>query len=458
MKNTKYDELLIPYREELLSNLKKFIAIDSVYDEESVDDNNPFGKGVSLALNFIYELAKKDGFEVVNYNNMVVEIITGSGAKNITILAHADVVPEGDGWEQDPFEMIDIDGVLTGRGVADDKGPLLASYYALKMLKDNNLLGDYKVRFLVGGNEESGSRGIEYYFNTLKKEQPTFGFSPDAEFPLIFAEKGIYTFKCSGEIYLPEIISIKGGLASNSVIEECIITTSLDSKFDEYLVNTTFPYKVNIIEDVKEIILRGVSAHGAMPEHGKNAGIEALRLISEYLQDQNLISLVSKFFDLQGRGINAYCYSEKMECASSMNVGIIEYENSTLSLVVNYRYVDTCDINKTKSDIQKEIFPLEIVSGDDSHLLFYEKDSDLVKVLLNSYQEETGDYESKPMAIGGGTYAKACDNIIAFGTEFPGWDSKMHSIGEGMRKDDLFKAMSIYARAIIELGNKINEN
>ena len=144
MKNTKYDELLIPYREELLSNLKKFIAIDSVYDEESVDDNNPFGKGVSLALNFIYELAKKDGFEVVNYNNMVVEIITGSGDKNITILAHADVVPEGDGWEQDPFEMIDIDGVLTGRGVADDKGPLLASYYALKMLKDNNLLGDYK--------------------------------------------------------------------------------------------------------------------------------------------------------------------------------------------------------------------------------------------------------------------------------------------------------------------------
>ena len=458
MKNSKYDELLNPYRDTLLSTLKDFIAIDSVYDEETVSEEHPFGQGVSKALNFIADLAKKDGFTVTNYKNMVVEILCGEGDKNITILAHADVVPEGDGWDQDPFEIVDIDGVLTGRGVADDKGPLLASYYALKMLRDNNLLGNYKVRFIVGGNEESGSRGVEYYFGELGKEQPTFGFSPDAEFPLIYAEKGIYTFKCSGEIILPEIISIKGGLAANSVIEECVITTSIDSNFDKYLVNSTLPYFVKEIEDVKEITIRGVSAHGASPHLGKNAGIEALKLIANYLEDDNLITLVNKFVDLEGKGINAYCYSESMECSSSMNVGIVEYENSILSLVVNYRYVDTCDIDKTKEDIKAEIIPLKIVSGGDSNLLFYEKDSDLVRILLNSYQEETGDYESKPMAIGGGTYAKACDNIIAFGSEFPGWNSKMHSIGEGMKKEHLFKAMAIYARAIIELGNKIDEN
>ena len=84
-------------------------------------------------------------------------------------MAHADVVPEGKGWPHNPFEIREKEGVITGRGVADDKGPLLQSYYALKALRDNNLIGNYKVRFLVGGNEESGSRGMIHYFDELKK-------------------------------------------------------------------------------------------------------------------------------------------------------------------------------------------------------------------------------------------------------------------------------------------------
>ena len=459
MRHTEFDDLLVPYQDELLSNLAKFIAIDSVYDETTKDENNPFGKGVSEALNFIYELAIKDGFKATNYNNMVVEILLGEKEENVTILAHADVVPEGAGWSQEPFTLIENNGVLSARGVADDKGPLLAAYYAMKAIKDNNLLGDYQIRFIVGGNEESGSLWVEYYFNTLKKKQPTFGFSPDAEFPLIYAEKGIYTFKASGEIYLPEVISIKAGLAANSVIEECVLTLDKDSKFVEFLKdNTTFTYLSEIKDDVLVVTIKGVSAHGATPSLGKNAGVEALRLLALYLNDQKLIELFNKFLDLEGRGINAYCYSDYMECGSSMNVGIIEYENSNLSLVINYRYVDTCNIDKTKENIALAISPLKIITGGDSHLLFYEKTSTLVKTLLESYQEETGDYISKPMAIGGGTYAKEANNIIAFGSEFPGWNSNMHSIGESVKKSDLFKAASVYLRATLALGRKIDEN
>jgi succinyl-diaminopimelate desuccinylase len=320
-------------------------------------------------------------------------------------------------------------------------------------------LGDYQIRFIVGGNEESGSLGVEYYFNTLKKKQPTFGFSPDAEFPLIYAEKGIYTFKAGGEVYLPEVISIKAGLAANSVIEECVLTLDKDSKFAEFLKdNTSFPYLSENKDDVLVVTIKGVSAHGATPSLGKNAGVEALRLLALYLNDQKLIELFNKFLDLEGRGLNAYCYSDNMECGSSMNVGIIEYENSNLNLVINYRYVDTCDINKTKENIALAISPLKIITGGDSHLLFYEKTSTLVKTLLESYQEETGDYISKPMAIGGGTYAKEANNIIAFGSEFPGWNSNMHSIGESVKKSDLFKAASVYLRATLALGRKIDEN
>ena len=290
MNKTKFDELLVPYQDELIENLKKFVAIDSVYDESTKDENNPFGKGVSEALNFIYELAIKDGFTATNYKNMVVEILLGEQEENITVLAHADVVPEGEGWSHNPFEIKEENGILYGRGVADDKGPLLAAYYAMKAIKDNNLAGDYQIRFIVGGNEESGSLGVEYYFNTLNKKQPTFGFSPDAEFPLIYAEKGIYTFKSEGTISLPEVISINGGLAANSVIEKCIIKLEKNSNFVNYLNNSTLPYEVKNFDEYVEVTIIGISAHGATPELGKNAGVETLRLLGEYLNSETLKS------------------------------------------------------------------------------------------------------------------------------------------------------------------------
>ena len=90
-KGTLYDTITEQYHGLLLENLKKFVAIDSVYDEETVSKKDPFGKGVSDALTFIANLAEADGFKVNNYANKVVEITSGEG-KNITILAHADVV------------------------------------------------------------------------------------------------------------------------------------------------------------------------------------------------------------------------------------------------------------------------------------------------------------------------------------------------------------------------------
>ena len=230
MMKTKYDKLTSKYQKDLLKSLSEFVAINSVYDESTVCEKHPFGEGVSKALNYIANLATKDGFEVTNYDNKVVEIIYGRGKKNITIMAHADVVPAGEGWDQNPFQVVEKKGVLYGRGVSDDKGPLLAAYYALKALRDAGELGGYQIRFLVGGNEESGSLCMEHYFKTLKKPAPTYGFSPDSDFPLIFAEKGIIGFEIETYVDIPGLISIEGGLASNAVIEKCVVKHDIDIK------------------------------------------------------------------------------------------------------------------------------------------------------------------------------------------------------------------------------------
>ena len=451
-----YDTITLNTHEDLMRNLATFVSINSVYDESTVSKTNPFGKGVSDALGFIEDLAKKDGFEVKNYNNKVVEILVGEG-KNITIMAHADVVPAGSGWSHDPFTMIESDGKLFGRGVADDKGPLLAAYYAMKAVRDNHMMGDYSIRFLVGGNEESGSAGIEYYFKTLKKPQPNLGFSPDAEYPLIFAEKGIINFEVKKKLTVKHVHSIVGGVAVNSVIEKCVVTVDYDPDFITFLADHKYDADYVREDDLLVVTFNGKAAHGASPEEGFNAGMAAIKAVANFYTNKDLLNIYALYSNLQGYGLEAFATSDEMG-HNTLNVGLIKYVDKQFSMTVNFRYVDKCDKKETMFNIKEMSKPFTVSVLSESPLLFYPKESVLVTTLLHAYQEETGDMQSQPKAIGGGTYAKEADNIVAFGMEFPGWNSNMHSPGEQVRKADLFKSVSIYARAIVELGKELEKH
>ena len=458
MKKTQYDKLTAKYQKPLMKSLEEFVAIDSSYDASTVNETNPFGGGVSDALNYITNLARKDGFEVTNYDNKVVEIIYGRGNKNLTIMAHADVVPAGDGWVDPPFKMVEKKGVLYGRGVSDDKGPLLATYYAFKALRDEGLLGGYEIRFLVGGNEESGSVCMDHYFNVLKKKQPTLGFSPDSDFPLIYAEKGIINFKVSAKVNIPGLISIKGGTARNAVIDRCELKHDLDLDFLKYIMEHYHRTEAAILtkEDVTTVTFFGKAAHGAMPENGINAGMMALKSIAEFSKNESLLKLVKLYEPLDGKGFDCDATSEEMGHNSS-NMGIISYKEGLLELYINFRYVNGCDYKELVNTLKEVNKGFEVKVEVHDPVLFFSKESELVQTLLKAYQDETGDLESKPLAIGGGTYAKCADNVVAFGMQFPGFDSLMHSPGEHTNKEDLFKAMSIYARAIYELGEVLKK-
>ena len=455
MEKTKfYQDLVKPYEEEMMKSLKEFIAIDSVYDEETKDEANPFGKGVSKALQYIENLAKKDGFIVKNYDNMVVEILTNELEPNVTIMAHADVVPTGTGWPQDPFELTENGDLLYARGVADDKGPLLSCYYGLKALRDNNLLGNYQVRFLVGGNEERGSACMEHYFHTLKKKQPTYGFSPDSAYPLTYAEKGIIGFIVRKDIDLPEVVSIKGGVASNSVIEKCEVLMKEDLNFVAYLNNNDVDFSYLARGDKMLLTFNGLAAHGSVPWMGKNAAMEAVKQLGDYYKNADLQLLYKLYSPLRGEGVNAAAHSEDMG-DNSLNVGLFSLEKGKLEMVVNYRHIEKVTAEQMINNVKEASKPFDVEVAGVSPLLYYPKDHPLIKTLLRVYQEETGDLETPIIASGGGTYAKEADNIVAFGMEYPGHDPKMHGVNENTKKSYLFESMGIFAHAIIELGKLI---
>lgn len=455
MEKTKfYQDLVKPYQEEMMKSLKEFIAIDSVYDEETRSEMDPFGKGVSKALQYIENLAKKDGFIVKNYDNMVVEILTNDLEPNVTIMAHADVVPTGTGWPQDPFELTEKGDFLYARGVADDKGPLLSCYYGLKALRDNNLLGNYQVRFLVGGNEERGSACMEHYFQTLKKKQPTYGFSPDSAYPLTYAEKGIIGFIVRKDIDLPNVISIKGGVASNSVIEKCEVIMKEDLNFVSYLNNNEVDFSYLARGDKMLLTFNGLAAHGSVPWMGKNAAMEAVKQLGDYFKNADLQLLYKLYSPLRGEGVNAAAHSEDMG-DNSLNVGLFSLEKGKLEMVVNYRHIEKVTAEQMINNVKEASKPFDVEVAGVSPLLYYPKDHPLIKTLLRVYQEETGDLDTPIIASGGGTYAKEADNVVAFGMEYPGHDPKMHGVNENTKKSYLFESMGIFAHAIIELGKLI---
>ena len=210
------------------------------------------------------------------------------------------------------------------------------------------------------------------------------------------------------------------------------------------------------VEDTTTVTFIGKAAHGATPELGQNAGLMALEALAKYSKNPVLLKLVKLYKGLDASGYKCDATSKEMGHNSS-NVGIIKYENGVLNMTVNFRYVDSCNLKEIKETIKNENKPFKIKFLGDSPLLYYPKDSLLVKTLLEAYQMETGDYTSKPLAIGGGTYAKEADNVVAFGMQFPGWESYMHSPKESCKKENLFKGMSVYARAIMELGKVLKQ-
>ena len=455
MKKTIYDKMTLPYENDLVENLRKYVRINSVYDEKTKDKEHPFGLRVTDALNFICKLAREDGFKATNYDNMVVEIIVGDEyTKNVTIMAHADVVPEGEGWDQNPYEVVEKDGTFYGRGVADDKGPLLSCYYGMKALRDNNLIKGYHVRFLVGGNEESGSLGMIHYFHELNKKQPDLGFSPDSAYPLTYGEKGIIGFEATTKVNLPQVYSIEGGLAHNAVIEKCVVEMAKDEGFIFKLKVKGIHFKLEEREDRYIVTFIGKSAHGSVPWMGVNAGLIALEMLGTYYNNKELLHAFKCFSEPKGEGVKANAYSEDM-FDNSLCVGFVKLHNQELYLSINFRYVNTVTEKDMIDAFIKNSKPMDIKVTGTSPLLFYPLNSLLISTLMHAYQEESGDYESKPMTSGGGTYAKEADNVVAFGMQLPGYDSKMHAPGECVERSNLVKSMAIYARAIAELGEKI---
>lgn len=443
--------------QEALDTLKQIVSINTIYDETSVTSKTPFGQGVENGLEFLANLAKQMGFNVDRCDNYVDEFTCGDLSSNniIDIYAHCDVVPVSKNWKTDPFYPTIKDGIMYARGSSDDKGPLVASLYALKILKDQYDISNCKIRFIVGGDEERNSACLEHYFHKLNKPYPRYGFSPDADYPLIYAEKGIFSYKASYKIDLPGISSFKFGRALNVVLDEVNLDVS-NLKLDDIINKYSQKYpEVQIKCENNILSIKGKPSHGSLPWQGVNAGLHLLNLLSGYYQNNLLNKIFEDYRFGDGKNFHGN-YSSNHFADSSYCVGKIEYSNSILTIYVNMRLPEnvlTLDAIKNVKE-NTSCDKVELLSSSEGFII--DPNSDFVKVLLKAYQDETGDYNSKVLAIGGGTYSRESKNTVAFGMQFPGIDTLMHQDGEYLRLDDFKKSIAIYLNALYNLVKLVN--
>lgn len=450
------------YKEQLLQDLKGLLAIPSIRDEHTVCEGAPFGRGCRQALDYMLELGRKEGFEVQDIDGYAGVISYGDAKESVGVLAHLDVVPVGEGWTKDPFHATVENGYLFARGVLDDKGPGMAVFYALKMIRDLKIPLNKKIMLIYGCDEETGMECMNYYVKQ-GYEIPTMGFTPDAEFPVIYGEKGCLHVRLHGQCDTV-IRSMHAGSRPNVVIGKASAVVDswkeeYQALFDFYLQTYQLTGNIHPLENGVKITIEGTSAHAAMPYYGVNAALHLFNFIGNAYQDAFAKHTYALLHDWQGKPLGIEKNGAYMGFLT-MNMGIVHIDDKTADITLDIRYPNDCNasdiILNMKQALQMYAYPLTIELNQDTKPLFVDPNSTLVTTLSKVYQTYTKDTFTPNITIGGGTYAKKFPNFVAFGPEFPNRKEEpgiggCHQKDEAIKVDDLLVAGAIYSAALEEL-------
>ena len=455
-------------KETMIKKLQELIQIPSVYSE-SKNPLMPFGENANKALEYMLNLGKSLGFRTKNIDGYCGYIEFGEGKEMLGIIGHLDVVPSGDNWTYPPFSATIFDNKIYGRGAIDDKGPVIASLYAMKYVLDNCKVHK-RIRLILGLNEENDWKCINYY--KKHEESPTIGFSPDADFPCIYAEKSILTsyfsmnytksdydisiqeFDCNNNAInvVPKICSTVLKISSNIVMDDFIkviknILDKYDFEIDVYKLNN---------EEIK-LTSYGVGAHSAHPDLGINAISRLIIVLDDLFKTYNITIELFDFFtkyintEYNGESLRINCKDESG--ILTLNVGNLSLDNNVLKIGLNLRIPISVPIENIENTFMKCLSNYKKINYkkvDFKPSLHIPKDNYLIKTLCDIYNEEANSY-LEPIAIGGATYARAFDNCVSFGANLPGQKDMCHQTDEFISIDNLLFACKVYARAIYEL-------
>lgn len=426
----------------MIDDLGKLTAVPSV--SEDIEETK-------RALRVTLDLAEEMGLSARAVLDGTVGIIeVGKGSETIGMLTHVDVVPPGDleYWETEPFTMVCKDDTLYGRGVLDDKGPVISCLYAMKYLKELAEAGTplhKKVQLVIGTQEEVEWTDMEKYVKAFPL--PDYGFTPDGEFPICNVEKGdgyfVYHFPQHSDMDCAnDIKSIDAGIVENAIPDKCTVVVVRGGKEET-------------------LVFEGKATHSSTPEQGDNAivkacltltsgeygdfaasaALEAAKMISQRLADVDCgqIGLRTEDQYLNGEFIHK----------NIVMPTLIETTDEEVKVTVNIRSAYGVSDQEVLDAFAKACdgFPCTLEIKEYQSPIYISRESKFLRALSEAYEKHSGLPAGFTIEYGG-TYAKAIPNVVNWGPVFPGKFYSGHEANESMTIEDFLISTKIYTEAL----------
>lgn len=458
--------------EDVVADIDSLVQVESVEDKEHAAPGMPFGPAPREALDRALGIARRLGLQAQDMDGyMGIADLPGERERYVATIAHSDVVPKGLGWDFDPLRVTRKDGYLVGRGVIDDKGPLVLSLWAAHFwVRHTRQTGEplpMTLRCLIGTNEETGMEDVEKYLE--RYPEPEFCFSPDAVFPLICGEKGRFYAEVASQdldARRGHIVELTGGTVANAVPG---LACAVLRDAGELPTAEGIQIEPAGIDDagrpLTRVVAQGIGGHAAMPEGTRNA----IGMIVDYVlghveltaEERAFLSFERFLFaDTAGEALGVAATDDVFEPLTCVGGTIRTTQTGEVR-----RFVQTIDMRYPKSTTGERIegqlqavvreHGCAIVDTDDMVPFYMSPELPAVRALADTYGMLSGN-DATPITIGGGTYARHFKRAVAFGPDDPlvppaPWVGQEHGPNEGVSEDALRRALVIYIVAIARL-------
>lgn len=440
---------------QIVQDIKTIVDIPSV--KSAPQPGAPFGTEIRRALTAALGIAERMGFHTVNCDDYLgYAELEGERSEYIGTIAHLDVVPAGNGWHTDPYDMTVVNGYLMGRGVIDNKGPLILTYYMAAFFWDLGAKLPYSLRMMAGCDEESGMEDVKYYI--AHNPQPVFLFTPDSEFPLCNGEKGHLDGNFTSRRFENGVIAaFTGGFATNAVPDAATVLLRCDASRCPAAERIT----VTATDEGTRIDAVGVGGHASHAE----GTVNAIGVLADYLLEHDLVTPEERDYltvvsllcrDHLGRSLGVDC-DDGIFPPLSIIGGTMRMEDGVMKQSFDSRY----PTNITGTQLAEKLaavahrYGVEVTDVSESVPFYIEADKPEIQACLNAYNDIRG-LNGKPFTMGGGTYARHFQNAISFGTEIPAeplpdFVGKIHTADEGIGIERLKMSLKVYILALYRL-------
>ncbi len=461
------DAYLAAHREEIVQTLMDLIRIPSVRSEKK--PQAPFGENCAAALEATCQLYEANGFETKRTNAGYALAYYGNGTHTLGVFAHSDVVPvNASDWTVcPPFEPVVRDGFVYGRGSGDNKSGIVASLYAVKMIRELGFPFEGKLVLYTGSNEESGMADIAAFAEN--EPMPDISLVPDGGYPFSYGEKSILRLYLTSRTDFREVIEVTGGMAANMVLDRAEARISFKPELWKELTRKAKENNsITVVQagDIITVTAKGAAAHAAHPADG----INALGVLAEFLgacrnlceNDCAIFDRISALLaDCNGASLGVPLTDPAFGALTAAN-GIVRTDCGKPSLSFDVRFGNSVTCKDVLAEIEKHIsdgWKAEKIRATDG--FFLDPNGVVPQKILQVYRTISGEKDAVPFLMGGGTYARHLKNAYSVGTVawykcekplLPEGHGGAHQSDEFLCIDAFLEAVRILTATILECG------